>query len=109
MKIPFPYKIAAEFYLFCPPKKLTLIHILIILTSVIFAFFVFVIANKYFETSFSAIAASVTFFLFVAAQYHVSCRMFSLLLKASDKGWLASPDKELMQKQIEINLHRKLN
>jgi hypothetical protein len=107
MKIPFPYKIAAEFYLFYPPSKLTIIHILITLTSIFNSFTIFYIIKNNSNNFLLVITVVVVFIFSLIVQYYACCRMFSFLLKASDIGWLDRPDKELMRKQIELNSCRK--
>lgn len=103
MKIPFPYGLAAELYLFYPPRKLTLIHTILVLSSVFAALTIFFVGINYLNYFNAILSAIFTFLFSLILQYHVACRFLKLLLYLSHKGLIERPDDEKMKKRIEIN------
>lgn len=107
MKLPFPYRIASEFYLFYPPKKLTLIHLFIPATTIAVLFILCDYFSKFTSVFIAIIPALLISFFLLLFQYRICCNLFKYLLRACDAGWIALPDEERLKRQITISSGKK--
>ena len=100
MKLPFPYWLAAEFYLFQSSRKLTLIHIIVLgipsaLSGIAFASLVGRI-----HWLLGGIASAVVFLATIVVCFRVGCSFLPLLMKSVERGWVAHPDMARWEKQV---------
>jgi hypothetical protein len=105
MKIPFPYRLEAEFYLFHPPpKKVTAIHLLIVIfpTGASTLTFLFLRDAKA-NTVASAVVAVLIFCALIAVLYQLCCSFLPLLMNVVDHGIVQEPDMAKWEKQIRSN------
>jgi hypothetical protein len=101
MKIRFPYRLASEFYLFHPPaKKLTLIHLLILVIPVGTSTFVFLYLRDTINVWVAAIGCAIAFFTLAPLLNRLACSFLPLLMKAVDRGIIQQPDFEKWEKQV---------
>ena len=104
MKIPFPYWLAAEFYLFQPPpKKLTLIHFLILVTAAGASTWIFLFLSSKINAIVLVAFCAFVICALAALLHRCCCYFLPLLTKGVDRGVVQQPDLARLEQQIQAN------